>query len=309
MSEPRFKIVFDGALLPGVEKNSAQQKLAELFKSDIAAIEPLFGGQPVVLKRELSQADADRYLEALHNTGIAARIEAEQALDLNLAHVEHTPPVAAPIASSNPESPYAPPRATVGEVLPEFSELKVFSIQGRIGRLRYLAWTLVLTVAMMVVVGIGALIGFASLMSAESSGLAMGFGALVAIVLFVAFVVVSIQISVQRLHDLGWSGWLWLINFVPIVGSFFPLVLVVSPGSNIANRYGPPPPPNTTAVKALAWMWVALIALIIVAGVAGGLSSLSEYSESSSSYSESQNATGDEDAAEAASPAVDYEEE
>lgn len=308
MSETRFKIVFDGALLPGVERASAQQKLAELFKSDIAAIEPLFGGQPVVLKRELSQVDAERYLEALHNTGIAARIEAEPTLDLNLAHVEHTAPVSAPIAPSNPESPYAPPRATVCAVLTEFSELKVFSIQGRIGRLRYLAWTLVLTVVMMVVVGIGALIGFASLMSAQSSGLAIGFAALVAIVLFVAFIVVSIQISVQRLHDLGWSGWLWLINFVPIVGSFFPLVLVVSPGSNIANRYGPPPPPNTTAVKALAWMWVALIALIIVAGVAGGLSSLGEqYSESS--YSESQNATGDEDSAEAASPAVDYEEE
>lgn len=307
MSETRFKIVFDGTLLPGAEITSAKQKLAELFKSDVAAIEPLFAsGQSVILKRELSQTEADRYLEALQQTGIAARIEAE--LDLKLEKVEHQP--AAPIPASNPESPYAPPKATVGEVLPAFSELKVFSFEGRIGRLRYLAWTLVLTVVMMAVIGIGSLIGFASLMTSDSSVVALVLGGIVAFVLLIAFVVVSIQISAQRLHDLGWSGWLWLINFVPLVGSFFPLVLVVSPGSNVANRYGAPPPPNTTAVKVLSWMWVALIALIIAAVVVGGLSSLNEqYSESSSSYSESQDATGDEDAAEAASPAVDYEEE
>ncbi|MGH8412923.1 MAG: DUF805 domain-containing protein, partial [Pseudomonas sp.] len=37
MSDNRFKIVFDGALLPGVESTTAKLNLAELFKSDVDA--------------------------------------------------------------------------------------------------------------------------------------------------------------------------------------------------------------------------------------------------------------------------------
>jgi len=76
MSENRFKIVFDGALLPGVDSGTAKLNLAALFKSDVAAIERLFSGRPVALKRDLSHADAQTYLQALKNTGIDARIDA-----------------------------------------------------------------------------------------------------------------------------------------------------------------------------------------------------------------------------------------
>lgn len=79
MSEDRFKIVFDGALLPGVDIEHAKQKIAKLFKSDIAAIEPLFKGQNITLKRDLSQQDADIYLAALNQAGIAPRIEPDLA--------------------------------------------------------------------------------------------------------------------------------------------------------------------------------------------------------------------------------------
>lgn len=285
MSETRYKIVFDGTLLPGVEKSTAQLNLAELFKSDVAAVERLFSGQQVELKRDLTQADAQRYLEALKNTGIDARIESEPSLQLNLDAVTPTP-----TAASISASPYAPPQAAVGDALPQYATLNVFSFEGRIGRLRYLAWTLVLTVAMLAVIGVGAFFGILSAAMFNSTLLTV-LGITGGVVVFIGFIVVSIQISVQRLHDLGWSGWLWLLNFVPIVGSVFPLVLMVSPGSNVANRYGAPPPPNTTAVKVLSWMWVVLIAVLIVGVVAGGLSSLED------SYSETiDSSSADEDA-------------
>lgn len=290
MSETRYKIVFDGTLLPGVEKSTAQLNLAELFKSDVAAVERLFSGQQVELKRDLTQADAQRYLEALKNTGIDARIESEPSLQLNLDAVTPTP-----TAASISASPYAPPQAAVGDALPQYATLNVFSFEGRIGRLRYLAWTLVLTVAMLAVIGVGAFFGILSAAMFNSTLLTV-LGIAGGVVVFIGFIVVSIQISVQRLHDLGWSGWLWLLNFVPIVGSVFPLVLMVSPGSNVANRYGAPPPPNTTAVKVLSWMWVVLIAVLIVGVVAGGLSSL-EDSYSETSYSETiDSSSADEDA-------------
>ena len=92
MSENRFKIVFDGALLPGVDVTTAKLNLAELFKSDVAAIERLFSGKPVALKRDLSQVDAQTYLQALTKTGIDARIESEPSIELNLSDIhEHSP--------------------------------------------------------------------------------------------------------------------------------------------------------------------------------------------------------------------------
>ncbi|BBN57751.1 hypothetical protein TRE132_58760 [Pseudomonas chlororaphis subsp. aurantiaca] len=166
MSENRFKIVFDGALLPGVDIEHAKQKIAKLFKSDIAAIEPLFKGQNITLKRDLSQQDADIYLAALNQAGIAPRVEPDLAPGTSQPTPQPAPPAPAPSLSVDlpqagptatsdwqrptptPEpmagadtSPYTPPQATVGDPLPEFGELKFYTVDGRIGRLRYLAWT------------------------------------------------------------------------------------------------------------------------------------------------------------------------
>ncbi|MBT2341433.1 MULTISPECIES: DUF805 domain-containing protein [Pseudomonas] len=317
MSETRFNIVFDGALMPGVDTTTAKLNLAELFKSDVSAIERLFSGRKVALKSNLSQSEAQKYLEALNKSGIDARIEAEPALELDLGEVHESPQQSArhPDSGIDPVSPYAPPRAHVGENLPAYSTLKPFSFEGRIGRLRYLAWTMVLTLAMLPVVGVAFWFGLSWLFDSSSLA-AMIIGGLVGGVVFLCFAFVSIQFSVQRLHDIGWSGWLWLLNLVPFVNSVFPLVLLCTPGNDGANRYGPPPPPNSKAVKVLSWLWVVLIVLIIVGAVAGAFSSLSEdyNSGSLSSYesSESSDDTSAEPAAEAAEPAppsVDYEEE
>ena len=278
MSENRYKIVFDGALLPGVDLNSAKLNLATLFKSDVSAIERLFNGRPVALKRDLSQADAQTYLQALKNTGIDARIETEPSIELDLADVHDHP------AASEPHSPYAPPQARVGENLPEFAALKPFSIEGRIGRLRFLAWTLVLSLVTLPVVGVFALIGLGLVSGNSTTGLILG--GILAFFLFLAFIVVGVLFSVQRLHDIGWSGWLWLLHLVPFIGSFFPLVIMLVPGNTGANRYGPPPPPNSTAVKVLCALWIVFIGLFGVAAMLGGISAIQQEYEDSleSSY-------------------------
>jgi hypothetical protein len=74
--------------------------------------------------------------------------------------------------------------------------------------------------------------------------------------------------GVQRLHDIGWSGWLLLLSLVPVVGGVFSLLLFIIPGSTEANRFGPPPPPNSTAVKVLAALWLGVILLSIIAAIA-----------------------------------------
>ena len=316
MSEHRFKIVFDGTLLPGVDINTAKLNLAALYKSEVAAVERLFSGQPVTLKRDLSQIDAQTYLQALKDTGIDARLEPEPVIELNLSDVrDHAPAV------TEPDSPYAPPQADVAERVPEYALLKPFSIEGRIGRLRFLAWSMVLSLVTIAVVGVFALIALALVSTDSTAGLIAG--GILAFVLCVVFLIATILISVQRLHDVGWSGWLWLLNLVPFVGSFFPLLLVVLPGSGVANRYGAPPPPNSTAVKVLSSLWLVLIALMIVGAMAGGISAIQDTYENTleNSY-QSGSVTTDEieveveptpnstdDAAEQAQPPVDSAQE
>ncbi|NWB88571.1 MULTISPECIES: DUF805 domain-containing protein [Pseudomonas] len=311
MSDNRFKIVFDGALQAGVDKTTAQFNLAALFKTDVASVERLFSGQPVALKRDLSAAEAESYLQALRKTGIEARLEAEPpTVELSLADIDDLPASTPPPDTTTYQSPYAPPQARVGDNLPAFGQLKAFTTNGRIGRLRYLAWSAVLMFAALPIAGaIFAVVmgtATASPNTAITIGVVFGGAAIIALVVF------SIQIAVQRLHDIGWSGWLWLLTLVPFVGSVFPFVLMLCPGNSGANQYGAPPPPNSTAVKVLAvFPFIGGIIFGVVAATGGLVNLEKDYNKESASYSESSDAAAtdeaDDAAAESAPPAVDYD--
>ena len=51
----------------------------------------------------------------------------------------------------------------------------------------------------------------------------------------------GISVAVRRLHDIGLSGWLYLISFVPYVGGLFMLVVACIPSQPHPNAYGPAP--------------------------------------------------------------------
>ena len=313
MTQARFKIVFNGELMPEVALETAKDNLARLFKSDHARINALFSGDTVAIKRNLPESEADQYLAVLHRAGAKARKEPEPGASLSLVDTDdhrlaastdktasatsdemdcpkcgHRQAQAAECSACGiiiekfiarqaalseraqtvqpqppgdlgraANTPYATPLATVAEALPEFGELEVFSIEGRIGRLRYLAWSLVLMLAALALLGVA------------SMGLAISeiVGSVLIALVGIGMAVVSVQIGVQRLHDIGWSGWLWLINLVPIVGSVFALLLLIIPGTTGANRYGPPAPPNSRAVKLLAWLWLLVPVLGILAAI------------------------------------------
>jgi len=72
---------------------------------------------------------------------------------------------------------------------------------------------------------------------------------------------------VQRLHDLGWSGWLMLLYLVPIIGTVLPLVVLLMPGNPGVNRFGPPQPPNSRAVKILAALWLLVPVIGVLAAI------------------------------------------
>lgn len=306
MNQPRYKIVFDGELMPEMTLESVKDNLARLLKSDMARINALFSGAQIALKRDLGENEADQYLSALHKAGAKVRKELDQAASLSLVptddHAEadaapadtaagmscpkcgHQQPQAdecaacgiivekflarqaqlsamsqpAPTPAPTSASPYAPPQADVAEQLPQFGELKAFGVNGRIGRVRYLGWSMAMFLCALPVLLLG--------MGAAALSDALGMVLLVAAGL--AMMVLSICFGVQRLHDIGWSGWLWLINFIPLVGGVFALLMFIVPGNQGVNRFGPPPPPNSTAVKLLAWLCLLVPISGILAAIA-----------------------------------------
>ncbi|EPN36417.1 hypothetical protein A245_40598, partial [Pseudomonas syringae pv. actinidiae ICMP 19096] len=163
-------------------------------------------------------------------------------------------------------SPYAPPKAQVDSEHYGHSTLKVFTTNGRIGRLRFLAWSMVQCVALVALIALALIVLNWSLVA----------GGLLIAVLVVVFVTIGVMIGVQRLHDLGWSGWLLLLNLVPFVGSLFPFLIMLLPGTRGANQYGPPPPPNTRGVKVLGIIWIAMIPIISVASIYYSIGKLAE---------------------------------
>ena len=303
MESDRYRIVFDGTLMPGMAADTVKDNLARLFKADRSKVERLFDSAPVNIKQKLSASEAEQYLRALRQAGAEARKEAEPPLPPQLSLVDIAPlepatlpgesrrmdcpkcgqsqPAASQCAgcgiviekylarqaalddankrgrAADAALPYATPRAQVAESMPEYGELRPFRLQGRIGRLRYLAWSLCLLVV--------ALLAFAV------AGVGFAISPLLGSVLFavvgISMLVVSVQIGVQRLHDTGLSGWFFLLNLVPVVNTFFPLAMVIIPGNRSANRFGPPQPPNSTAVRVLAALWLLVMTIGVVLAV------------------------------------------
>ncbi|HEY0770786.1 MAG TPA: DUF805 domain-containing protein [Sphingobacteriaceae bacterium] len=68
----------------------------------------------------------------------------------------------------------------------------------------------------------------------------IGYGPVYGIYLL-GILVPSIAVCVRRLHDVGKSGWMTLIIFIPIIGAIWLLVLLFTDSMPGTNEYGPNP--------------------------------------------------------------------
>jgi uncharacterized membrane protein YhaH (DUF805 family) len=154
-------------------------------------------------------------------------------------------------------NPYAAPRTNVtrGDSTEEYGEIKVFSAEGRIGRVRYIGYTFGVTVLIAIVIGMAsALVGAV----APAAAFAVG------VVGYIAIVVAQVLLTIQRSHDMNVTGWLCLISLIPLAALVFWLV----PGTKGENNYGKPPPPNTMGAVVLACILPLIMIVGIVAAVA-----------------------------------------
>jgi uncharacterized membrane protein YhaH (DUF805 family) len=160
------------------------------------------------------------------------------------------------------EDAYRPPaqslRGVVSENLsaPWDTELWSFSFAGRIGRLRYLTWSMPVVFAGILVMM------FAALMGLASHGQSAPFAMTVVVAVCFGICVYSIRLTALRLHDMGFTGWLGLLLLIPVVGLLMTLVLIFVPGQRGDNSYGPRPTENSMGVVIgamlvfSAWVWI-----------------------------------------------------
>lgn len=161
-------------------------------------------------------------------------------------------------------NPYVTPTSEVVNKNTEFGDPLVLSFKSRAGRLRYLARVSLLTMALYAVFGALAagLIGQGP-PAAEDSPI---FGAYT--VAFVVSTLFGLMFAIQRLHDLNRSGWMAVLLIVPLVNGVVGLYLMLAAGTEGANDYGPPPPPNTLGIKLVACVMPAIVILGILAAIA-----------------------------------------
>jgi uncharacterized membrane protein YhaH (DUF805 family) len=155
---------------------------------------------------------------------------------------------------------FAPPGAQVADVALEgdgYQAVRFWPPNGRIGRLRFLAYGL----------GLYVLLTLASVVLGIVSGaLRAGpaFTGVVGVIGLVVYVVAAATLLIQRSHDMDMAGWWSIAAVIPLIG----LVWVFKGGTPRANRWGAPPPPNGWVVR-IAGLFLPVVMVIgLVAAIA-----------------------------------------
>ena len=67
---------------------------------------------------------------------------------------------------------------------------------------------------------------------------------ILSIIYSLAVLVPGLAVAVRRLHDVGKSGWMVLINLIPLIGQIWILVLMIKDSTPGENEYGSNPKGN-----------------------------------------------------------------
>jgi uncharacterized membrane protein YhaH (DUF805 family) len=101
-----------------------------------------------------------------------------------------------------------------------------FNFDGRSRRQAYWMFVLFNLIAFLIIGGIDGAIGTGGLLSS---------------IYGLAVFIPGLALAVRRLHDIGKSGWWFLIGFIPLVGLIILIVFFVTDSQPGSNAYGPNP--------------------------------------------------------------------
>ena len=156
------------------------------------------------------------------------------------------------MSTSAEHNPFVAPQSAVDddESFADSSfKLNLFSAAGRIGRVRYLGYSM----------GIGLLIILAGVVLAAITTPTL------AIVAYFAMLYVNFMLTIKRCHDFDTTGWLSLLLFVPLINLMFLFI----PGTDGPNRFGRKTAPNgSTGVVIVVVIFVGIAVMGILAAIA-----------------------------------------
>ncbi len=164
-----------------------------------------------------------------------------------------TPPVASPVID-NPYHVSERTRNSVAQSRPDAP-----TEHPGYGRLRYFLSLFVTTIIFYAIL-FAVMFAMFSNSSASGAGAGVAMGILVLLVIFT-----SIYFGIQRLKNLGMSGWAMLWSLVPIMNIWITWRMVACPAGYEHHRE------LDTAAKVITGLWLGMLGLSIVGGIVGGL--------------------------------------
>ncbi len=157
------------------------------------------------------------------------------------------------------QNQYQTPQSRVdSQQITEFSKPRIFGVSGRVGRVRYIAYSFGITVVWMFLLGILMVLAI-SVFGQDNPAVMIVLGA----AYYIGIIVYQFMVSIQRVHDFNSSGWLSLIILIP----FATIVLWFIPGTQGENNYGHPPSPNHAGIFITAFL-VPIVLIGIITAVA-----------------------------------------
>lgn len=153
----------------------------------------------------------------------------------------------------------------------EYYQPKWLALSGRIGRLRWMAYNMGLTLVFYFLLGLSlAFLGDSeALMNNPEAFKEFNQGTMgVAFwVLYLVFLVFSLGFTRRRLNDVDRTGWLMLVMLIPLVNLILVLYLLFAPGTHGRNRFGPAPNENPAGIVVLAFLPLIVAAIGVIAAI------------------------------------------
>ena len=113
---------------------------------------------------------------------------------------------------------------------------KYADFNGRARRKEYWMWTLYYTIVLLFAMVLDNVLG----LNFELFGQDLGYGWLY-VTVGITHSIPGLGIVIRRLHDVGKSGWFYLIILIPLIGFIWILVLFCTDGIKEDNKWGANP--------------------------------------------------------------------
>lgn len=291
--DQRYRLVFRGELRQGFLAEDVHRALADQLKLDAARLARLFSGQRIVLKRDVDEERAHRYIRQFAQMGAVLHLEADAAPAAPAAQSSAPPTPASPAAPHAQERITCPHCGTVQPKAVFCVECSTNMPMGIAARQEADSQARAAPAATLLHIEAGrglaeqapSVLGLRLKGRLSKRGYAMGLaGSFLAgwlLVLFVAGkpglgrlalaslagLVVGwfyLRLCVLRFHDINRSGWWAVALAVPVLGFIAALVLALVPSSDGENAYGQMPDEGSRLVTSFVTGACALAIAMLV---------------------------------------------